>query len=109
MPYFLCKLVPPRPSFPHDMTAAEADLMAAHAAYWTGLTDQGIAVAFGPVADPKGFWGLAIVEADDEDESRALAAEDPVSRAGAGFVYEIYPMPQAVVRPHHASERPDPL
>ena len=58
VPYFLCRLVSPRPSFPHDMTAAEAALMQEHASYWMGLVQDGTAVAFGPVFDAEGAWGL---------------------------------------------------
>ena len=92
MPHFLSKLISPRASFPHDMSEAEAALMQQHAAYWMDLMDKGKAVAFGPVADPAGFWGLALVEADSEPEKRALAAADPMTQAGAGFRYEIFAM-----------------
>ncbi len=72
--------------------------MGEHAAYWTGLTERGTAVVFGPVFDPAGVWGLAIVDVADEAGASALTAADPVIRAGGGFRYEIYPMPQAVLR-----------
>ena len=54
MAYFFFKLVPPRPSFPQDMTEAEGELMKRHAAYWQSLLDQGFVLVFGPVLDPKG-------------------------------------------------------
>lgn len=34
-------------------------------------------MAFGPVADPAGFWGVAIVAADSLDDARALRGDDP--------------------------------
>lgn len=37
MNYFLCKLIPPRLSFPADMTPAERQLMQEHAVFWRGL------------------------------------------------------------------------
>ena len=80
MPYFLCRLVSPRPSFPHDMTAAEAALMQEHASYWMGLVQDGTAVAFGPVFDAKGAWGLGLVEVHGESAANALTAADPVVR-----------------------------
>ena len=98
MPVHLCKLLPPRPTFPADMSDAEATLMGEHAAYWSGLIDRGVAVVFGPVFDPAGVWGLAIVDVPDERTASTLANDDPVIRSDAGFRYEIYPMPQAVVR-----------
>jgi hypothetical protein len=36
------------------MTETERKVMQEHALYWKDLTDKRIAVAFGPVLDPKG-------------------------------------------------------
>ena len=98
MPVHLCKLVPPRPTFPADMSEAEATLMGEHAACWGRLIERGIAVVFGPVFDPAGVWGLGIVDVADETSASRLIDDDPVIRSDRGFRYEIYPMPQAVVR-----------
>ena len=97
MKQFLFKLLPPRPSFPQDMTVAERKIMQEHVQYWTSLRDKGVAVAFGPVLDPKSVWGVAIVEVVDEAGARALLPNDPVVKAGLGTV-EVYPMPGAIVR-----------
>jgi hypothetical protein len=35
----------------------------------------------------------------DDATAARLTADDPVIRAGAGFRFETYPMPQAVLRP----------
>jgi uncharacterized protein len=93
---FLYKLNPPRPTFVQDMTEAERKVMQQHAIYWKGLTDRGIAIVFGLVLDPKGPWGVGIVEAADEPDARAIGTNDPAVKAGLTF--EIYPMPGAVVR-----------
>ena len=77
MSYFVDKLIPPRPTFARDMTEAEASLMREHAVYWSDFARRRIAVVFGPVSDPKGAWGLAVVEAADEAKARALGANDP--------------------------------
>ena len=53
---FLYRLNPPRSTFMRDMTAKEAGIMARHVAYWTGLLEAGVAIAFGPVADPAGSF-----------------------------------------------------
>ena len=98
MSYFACKLIPPRPTFAQDMTEAEASLMREHAAYWTDLAARRVAIVFGPVSDPRGTWGLVVVEAADEAEARALGTNDPTIKAGAGFQFEVYPMPQVVLR-----------
>ena len=57
--FFLCRLLPPRPTFVQDMTPEEGQVMQAHAAYWQALLAQGIAIVFGPVLDPKGPGGSA--------------------------------------------------
>ena len=71
--------------------------MAEHVAYWTALAQSGTVVVFGPVADPNGVWGVAIVEAEDEAAVGALTSRDPVMRAEIGARYEVLPMPRAVI------------
>jgi uncharacterized protein YciI len=97
--HFLLRLIPPRPTFGEDMTEAEAAAMAEHAAYWSGHMDQDAVVAFGPVAEPTGFWGLAVLETESRDVAERLAADDPAITSGTMERFEIHPMPQAVVRP----------
>lgn len=96
--YYLCKLVPPRPSFPFDMSEAEGRVMQEHVGYWTELLRKGSAVLFGPVLDPSGAWGAGVVEVGSEDELRTLQAHDPALRSGLGFRYEAHPMPGAIAR-----------
>jgi uncharacterized protein len=103
MAVHLCKLLPPRASFPADISEAEAALMGQHAAYWSGLVERGVAIVFGPVLEPSGVWGLAIVDVADERTAARLTDDDPVIRSGSGFRYDIYPMPQAVARTSAAS------
>lgn len=94
--YFLIKLIPPRPSFAQDMTSAERELMQRHVAYWTGLAETGVALVFGPVADPSGSYGIGVVEVE-EDHVAELTANDPVTKSGLEFKHEAYVMPQVVV------------
>ncbi|HEY7789001.1 MAG TPA: YciI family protein [Vicinamibacterales bacterium] len=96
MSYFLYKLLPPRTTFMADMTAAERALMQEHATYWRGLMAQGFVIAFGPVADPNGPYGIAILRTEGADEARRLAADDPVIRATAGFGFDVHAMPSVV-------------
>lgn len=96
MRYFFCKLLPPRPSFMSDITPAETRLMQEHSQYWRGLMAEGNVVAFGPVADPNGGFGIAVVRLADGADVKLLADSDPVIKANAGFRFEILPMPQAV-------------
>jgi uncharacterized protein YciI len=100
--HFVYRLVPPRPSFAADMTEAEQAVMAQHAAYWTGLFEEGSVVVFGVVMEEAGAWGLAVVEAENEDELRAIAAEDPAVKTNL-CTFEIGVMPTPVVRPHRTA------
>ena len=95
--YFAYRLVPPRASFAADMSEAEAAVMGEHAGYWQKLLERGTAVVFGPVADPAGTWGLAVVEAESEDAVRALAEGDPAVRSGVA-TFEVHAMPGARAR-----------
>jgi uncharacterized protein YciI len=97
--YFLCRLIPPRPDFPLTMTAEERAIMQNHVAYWTGHLARGTALVFGPVADPKGAWGIGIVAVPDLAAVEALRDADPTILSGRGFRYEILPMPQVVISP----------
>jgi uncharacterized protein YciI len=97
MSHFLYKLTPPRPSFLEDMTPAEATAMEAHFAYWADLIDQGSVIAYGPVLDPTGTYGIAIVEADDQEHVNHLGQSDPAVIGGAG-TFAVFPMPSTVVR-----------
>ncbi len=95
--YFFVRLLPPRPTFMADMTADERALMMEHAQYWRTQADQGVALAFGPVAGPQGGWGLGLLKAQNEAEVRAFEAQDPVMRAKRGFAYEVSPMARLVL------------
>jgi uncharacterized protein len=77
MATFVFRLVAPRPTFALDMTDQEREIMARHAAYWQPIIDSGRMVVFGPVLDATGSWGLGVVEADDEEQLRTFAANDP--------------------------------
>jgi uncharacterized protein YndB with AHSA1/START domain len=96
--YFFCRLLPPRPTFAADMDAAEAEVMRQHAQYWRGLMDRGVAIVFGPVADPAGPWGLGVLRTSSEESLRELRDGDPAIRSGRGFRYETTPMIRAVTR-----------
>ena len=96
MSFFVYKFMP-RPDFRETMTEAEAAVMRDHVAYWQTLADKGTAVVFGPVADPAGSWGVAIIESESEDEPHAIRAADPVVVNDLGPV-SIYPMLTAITR-----------
>jgi uncharacterized protein YciI len=102
MNHFLYRLIPPRPTFHQDMSEAEAAIMVRHVTYWQELVDRGTALVFGPVGDPAGVWGLAVVEAETDEHVRALGDADPaVVSLLARF--EICPMPGAIAAPARAA------
>ncbi|MEJ2871768.1 YciI family protein [Actinomycetospora sp. OC33-EN08] len=85
------RLIAPRPSFAQDMDEREAAVMGEHATYWYGLVERGTAVLFGPVADPAGFWGLAVVETGSDDEAARIRDADPAVAHGVCHG-EMHPM-----------------
>ncbi len=99
MPHYLCKLKPPRPTFLTDMTSEEALVMRRHREYWMPRVEIGVVIAMGPVADPSGAYGVAIVEAPSLIALEAMQASDPAIMAKRGFAYENFPMPTIAVRP----------
>jgi uncharacterized protein YciI len=62
------------------------EIMGRHVAHWKPLIDSGRMVAFGPVLDETGSWGLGVVDADGEDELRAFADKDPVVTSGTATI-----------------------
>ena len=101
MSTYVFRLVAPRPTFALDLSDEERAIMARHAEHWRPLVESGQMVVFGPVLDSGGSWGLGVVEADDEEELRAFAAQDPVVTTGTGTI-EVGKMLAGFVRP-----RPD--
>jgi uncharacterized protein YciI len=95
--FFLYKLIPPRPTFDADMSDGEAAVMGQHVDYWKKLTERGTAVVFGPVGDPAGVWGLAVIEVEDEGEARDLGLNDPAVTSGVA-TFETHAMPATIVR-----------
>jgi uncharacterized protein YciI len=97
MSHYLYKLTPPRPTFADDMTATETSAMEEHFAYWQQLVEGGSVVAYGPVADPAGTYGIAIIQADDEQHVQTIGRSDPAVIHGAG-TFEVFAMPATVLR-----------
>jgi uncharacterized protein len=97
MSHFFLKLIAPRPTFAMDMNDAEKKLMEEHARYWKAGQDKGDVLVFGPVLDPKGPYGMGILNVADQASARAFADGDPVMKAKLGFACEIHPM-RAVTR-----------
>ena len=99
MAYFLSKLTPPRPTFLADMSAEERDAMLAHQDYWLPHVNAGLVHVMGPVIDPKGAYGVMIVNTPSLKLLEDWEASDPIILAGRGFAFENYPMPAVKVAP----------
>jgi uncharacterized protein len=91
MKHFFVKLIPPRPTFPQDMSVSERSLMQEHSLYLKDLQEQGIALIYGPVFDLKGAWGLAVIESESEEKARMFMDNDPTIKANLNK-YELAPM-----------------
>ena len=77
--HFFVKLVPPRSTFIMDMNENEKDIMQKHVVYWAELLEKGIAIAYGPVLDPQGAFGVGVLCVDSEEEFQQLIADDPAN------------------------------
>jgi uncharacterized protein YciI len=96
MPGYVFRLIPTRPTFAFDMSEEERAAMVRHADYWRALARDGKVLAFGPVADPSGPYGIGIVVVDDLAAAEALRDGDPAARPPLGFRTEIAPMRRLV-------------
>ncbi len=89
--YLFFKLIPPRPTFPADITPDEAALMERHGVYWADYFAAGKLLAYGPVLVPGAAFGLGILEVENEAEARQFGDNDPSVLAGLNR-FEIHPM-----------------
>lgn len=92
VPAFVYRLIAPRPTFAFDMSPEERATLTSHGRYWQKLMEDGKAIAFGPVNDPAGSYGLGLLIADDMSEAEALRDADPAILAPHGLRGEIAPM-----------------
>jgi uncharacterized protein len=63
------KLIPPRPTFPHDMTDDERRLMDEHGRYFQEQFAAGGLLLYGPVMATGGAFGLAVLEVESEADA----------------------------------------
>jgi uncharacterized protein YciI len=98
MTTFVLRLKAPRPDFAQTMTDEEREIMGRHAAHWQPYLEAGRMVVFGPVLTDTDSFGLAVVEAEDEQEIRDFAAADPVVTTGTAQ-FEVGHMLAGFVRP----------
>jgi uncharacterized protein len=97
MKYFMYKLIPPRPAFHLDMNEVEKAVMNEHISYWNGLFEQNKTLIYGPVLDPNGVFGLAILEVETDEEAQEVISKDPAVTSGINTC-ELVPMMAGLVR-----------
>jgi len=95
--HYYFKLIPPRPTFPQDITDGERALMEKHSAYFRERFNSGTLLLYGPVMAPGGAFGLGILEVVDEEEARQFGEDDPSVSNGLNR-FEVYPMHVAASR-----------
>jgi uncharacterized protein YciI len=84
------------------MTAEEARLATQHVDYLKSLLDSGKLSLAAQVFDPKGFWGIVIVNAPDRETARALLDGDPMVKANM-FRGEAIPLRVVFQKPAEAA------
>jgi uncharacterized protein YciI len=89
--HYYFKLIPPRSTFPQDISSEERALMERHATYFQQQFDLGRIILYGPVMALNGTFGLGILEVGDEAEARRFGENDPSARAGLNR-FEVHPM-----------------
>ena len=80
------RLIPPRTTFPQDMTPDEEKLMTDHFVYWKGQFDKGVCLFGGPVMDPRGAYGVLAIVASTQQEAEAIASADPSVKGGVNHI-----------------------
>lgn len=63
--------------------------MTQHVAYWKPYVEDGTVIVLGPVMDPKGGYGIAVVEVESEEVLKKLIEKDPANGLNT---YEYHPM-----------------
>jgi uncharacterized protein YciI len=96
---FLLRVEPVRKDFSLlNMTEEERTVIAGHVAYLTGLLGDGKLTFAGQAFDPKGPFGIIVVNAPDMDSATALMNADPGLKSKL-FRGEVIPLRTVFQRP----------
>jgi uncharacterized protein YciI len=99
---FLLRIEPTRTGFTlQNMTADESRLATQHIQYLSSLLDSGKLTLAAQVFDPKGLWGITIVNAPDRETARALLDGDPMVKANM-FRGDVIPIRVVLEKPSQA-------
>ena len=88
---FFMKLIPPRTTFPGDITPEEMATMKRHADYYAAQFQVGRVLIYGPVMDTAGAYGMGVLDVDTEAEARQIVEADPSITEGLNR-FELWPM-----------------
>ena len=101
---FLLRIEPAREGFTlQSMTAEERRVAPEHLKYLMSLADGGKLSLAAQVFDPKGLWGIVIVNAPDREAAAALLAADPLVKAKL-FRGEVLPVRVVLEKPAEAAK-----
>jgi uncharacterized protein len=89
--HYYFKLIPPRPTFPHDITDEESTVMQKHSAYFEQQFAAGKLLLYGPVMAREGAFGIGVLEVENEAEARRFGESDPSVLSGLNR-FELCPM-----------------
>jgi uncharacterized protein YciI len=104
---FLLRIEPTRPGFTlQNMSAEEGRLAGQHMTYLKSLLDSGKLSVAAQVFDPKGLWGIVVVNAPDRDTARALLDGDPMVKANM-FRGEVVPIRVVLLKPEAPAAQVD--
>ncbi len=96
---FLFKIEPIRAGFTlQNMTPEESRLAGEHFQYLKSLFDSGKLSLAAQVFDPKGLWGIVIVNAPNIETARGLLENDPMVK-GKTFRGEVSPVRVVLEKP----------
>lgn len=80
--HFFYKLLPPRPDFHLTLDERERTTMNEHKAYWERLFEKRKVIVYGPVFDPGGVYGMAVIDAENQEEATRITNSDPAVSSG---------------------------
>ena len=60
-----------------------------HVEYWRPFVKDGTVIVLGPVLDPNGGYGIAVIGVESEEQLNSLISGDPANGLNN---YEVFPM-----------------
>ena len=92
---FIYFIRPHKENFAENMTEEEGNIMGVHFEYLKDLLDKGKLILAGP--ETTGKFGIAVIEAESEDEASNIMMNDPAVKSGI-VSPELYPYRISLIR-----------